>query len=739
MAASSSQSQQNTKDLLIYVFYDVDSEDIFAGKHIPRLANSSDMFPRIDEKDFISKFDFFIQRPGESSKKFKLNMVQFRSWITDKNSAIIRHDVSNNVDVVYIWSNFITNHEDPVYVKLMNFLKNRGSDQSSDAKTFVYMVKFCQNVPYFRDHDGFVTLQNLVDAPDDNDIDLFRNHKNQIMLHVFVDNYFKNTGYNDGESVQVLNRFLEKLNIRDVNDTNPCFIVRPGDINIDVLNISSVNKYTDFMFLQFETYMSDIYSDYRVKTLTYPLEAASIQIYRERFIELRAKLTDYERRINEFARLLREKNIETNAYRDAINNLTDELEEKRLKIEELEESSKRPTTLQGDLLEQISILQHKIRELKSKIRGLEIELRSEQLENERLEGNIASRDFVIKHHLKTIAESGSSPELLELKDMYNTLVREYNDYKTQSEERIQALEYENMRLRNSEGACSVVVRELREELDRYKMGESSQESSFELVTSEQVEETFGGFGDISVISEEQELPGQIMSPESSSSEVEILEDKLENLERQEIIKTDEIEAKQIASSEIRDQIAQMTLSLNTVQNEDERNRILIDIQKLRNILSDQQEDIAHTRFELYNEITRPKEEVEEKLAEAVEKRVEEGEESTILLPLELELEESSQSFISPEETEITFKHREEATSTPPPTLQITSSQMNNLFTMSLSTNSYIFSTQSKILLENVHNTNNMNVSLGLKKSRPAPISTTSRFFVSDDFLNYLDS
>jgi len=727
MASSSSQSQQNTKDLLIYVFYDTDIEGLFTNRSISGLINSDDLFPRIDiGENFIDQFDFRVKKPGKNDVSLDIN--EYKSWISTKKGIIVRDDQENNVDVVYLWTSFIQKHKTKANRALMNFLMNR-------EKKFIYLVKFCHNVGFFRHKGGLKRLKNAVNAdPNTSEIDLFRLYKEQILLQIFIDDFFKN---DDDPSINVFKNFISKIGFSSENDIVPCFITKQHDVGNNVISVPAINKYTSFFFFEFETYMSDIYSDYRVKSLLSQLEIPSMEsmyfeIHSQEVNRLKAKLTKRKDKIIELQAIIREKEIENESLRQAIENVNIQTEENLRILQEM--SMVQQPSLTSDYIEEISTLRQKIRELKTSIRALEIELRSEQTENERLQANVANRDFIIKHHLKTIAESGSSPELAELRDMYNTLAKEYNDYRTQSEERIQALEVENMGLRNSESACSIVVRELRGELDRYKQTESSQESSFELVTSEQVEETFGEFGDISVISEEQELPGQVMSPESSSSEVERLEDRLENLERQEIIKTDEIEAKKIASEEIKEEINQLALSLNTVSNEDERNQILVNIQRLRNNLSDQQEDIAHTRFELYNEITRPKEETEEKLVEAVEKRVEEGEEST-LLPLELELEESSESFIAPEETEITFKHREEITSTPLPSLQITSSQMNELFNLSLSIGSHINITQSKILLENVQNMNHLPISLGQKQTQIPQPSTSFRFDLPESLLD----
>lgn len=736
MAASSSQSQENTKDLLIYVFYDVDYAGIFAGKHVEKLNNTSDMFPKISERDFFNEFGFYVQKTGESAKKLKVNMVQFRLWVLEKNGMIMRHDETNNVDVVYIWSSFIANHEDPVYQRLMTFLMNRSPGQPLPAKTFVYMVKFCHNINYFRDLDGLSTLQNLVDGPDDNDINLFKNHKTQVILNVFVDNYFRNTGYTNGDSIDVLNRFLHKLNVKDENDTNPCFIVKQHDVNVNVVNMQSINKYTDFMFLPFETYTSDVYSDYQVKTASYPLKAPTFQRYTKRFSKLRAKLTEYERRINEYAQLLNQRNIENNALRDALNTLTDELEEKRNRIEELERSSQSNAVslLESDLMQNIDNLQREIGQLKANINKLRDELRDQQVINEQLEARIAVREEIIRDQQKTMREMGPIAELGELKDMYNTLSKEYRE----AQQRIQDLEVENASLRIREGTCANVNRELREEIQRLKASESSQESSFELVTTEQVEETFGEFGDISVISEEQEAPGEIMSPEeSSSSEVERLEDKLEHLEREEAVKTQEIEVKQMITQETEQQLAQLAAVLSKVDTDAERNNILLQMQALRNKVSDQKEDIAHTKFELYNQIILPKEDTEEKLVEAVERRIEEGEESSEILPLELSLEGSSESFIAPEETEITFKHREE-TLFERPTSQLKSSDMNSLFGMSFSINSIIMNTQSRILSENVQTSNHLPVLF--KYQKPSTSSSFQRTpFQFPNYLDYLDS
>lgn len=770
-----SSSDENTRDLLIYVFYDVDTPGIFPGKELPSLKTSDDLFPRIDEKkNFVNTFDFMIKKPHIRTD-VRLTIAEYRSWVINKNSMIYRKDKINGVDVIYIWSYFITNHEDPVYKDFMRFLMFR-------PKKFVYMVKFCHNLLYFRNVDGFNTLQNMVNADlDTNDVSLFNKYRTQIILNVFVDDYFKNTSYDEGTSIEVFRHFLNDIGLPDVEHINPCFIMKPGDVSIEVISTPSVIKHTDFMFLDFHTYMSDIYSDCRVLSSSYPMKTPLINadMYMRRVVDFERKLTDYEQRLQNLNILLNRRNTENNALRDAIDRLTTELEEKKTKIKRLKESSQRPIGISGDMMAQIDDLQSQIVAFKREIKTLEEELDVEKGQNKELQRdhNNLLREFAKSQEEATRYKAKYEKMIEQREHEFEEEKQTEKEYRSIIEEKgqeIRQLMIRNEELSREKMAAENVIQELNDQLEaeRSKRGEVMVDEPSKI----EIEESFGSFeeslGDISIIEpaeskevenikqqisdiehikstkiniiddyktmlrggenhlqylnaraketsdiptlmkyhdliakqqkenndltkkieqEEHSLRTEIIEPEegliarlkqsegSSLSETTILREDLALLQQEEAEKQQEIASKMAKIDDIQAEIVDINYMRNREPELSKTLQMEAKVEDLQRELEQERVAVNKAVDALQTEIEPLKKEVEELL-----------EETTIDIPEE----EESRSFISPEETEITFKHHD--------VFRITQDDMSGLYvTMNNNNNMWLSKGKRDLMNENM--------------------------------------
>ncbi len=403
--ASSSSSSSARKDLLIYIFY---FDDI-------RGKESNLLFPQIDGAKFITKVKNFklisstkkwrnVAGSTYEAKTSNLTEVNFRLWVGAESSFSVIHREDKDVHVFYITSSFISNYAAGKNRELFSMF-----DTSKYDKTFIYPVRFMDNIHDFESVENFRELKNNLDITQhrEGDVNLFNLEYNKIFSHFFLNGFFRKSDDDAMSSSRTFYSFLDRIGFTNTVDDkmSPAFMYRsPDSINPRIVNATIINKYTPFLFLDFNAYMRYIYDDYVFKTNN-PQPPSEIIANDHYKIWNNSELIRYESAIiDEMVEKLRRAESRVGVLEGELGTFNVEISEKtrRIQQENLNRAREEIYRLRSDLerrtedqpsssttnpgavrpIAEIHMLNEKIKALKEKIRELKTE--NERLANENI-------------------------------------------------------------------------------------------------------------------------------------------------------------------------------------------------------------------------------------------------------------------------------------------------------------------------------------------------------------------
>lgn len=498
MASSSSES--GGRDLLIYLFYHND---------IAHKA-SDDVFPRVVEgQKFIDMEEFrFVtvggtERTNRQIQKLALNesshagLSTYKKWAESKQpSYIIRSDSDPNVDVLYITNTLIVNYSNP---------KSKAEDlvtrlaNANYRRRILYLVRFCDRIDNFSSAQNIKDLKFLISPQDSfiDDLNFFIRDRMQLIDYFFVSNYFQKAGVSSSSSRDNFELFLNKLEIREVL---PCFVYRPLSDQVDThaLPTTLINKYTNFFFLPFDMYTSDIYMDYA------HIVSANIDI--PHTIMPKLNVTDlllYERMIIDELRIqvmnLTAKNdaLEERLVGLSVNEEVVIEQQKRYKklraqllslqgrVEETMPEASSSSSIMGSSSESSVVMRtNKFRELKQEIAALKEEVRRLKAEIARLRGENDNLKSIITEHE-------------DLPDRLQTLTRAHEDMQ---------IEVDNLINSNREKDRTII--ELRAEIEALQIHHLST-PNIDTIRIDEGETLFSPTSSPDISSEEIDFPKRI--------------------------------------------------------------------------------------------------------------------------------------------------------------------------------------------------------------------------------------